>query len=71
MPYQSYHSFYLTLIQKIVKASFVGWVDEKGVKSLKMVIIGVKEPKYLPFEGNITQDTYTDLIEKLTRDVQV
>lgn len=65
MSYKNYHSFYLTLIQKILKASFVGWVEEKGNKSLK--IVKDKVVKELPFPNNaeITEETYKDLIDKL------
>lgn len=67
MSYQSYHSFYLDLIKKIVKASFVGWVEVKGEKFLRVIIN--KDEKLLPFPAKkeITEETYTDLIEKLTK----
>lgn len=64
MPYQSYNSFYLELIKKILKASFVGWVFEKGGKFLKVVVN--KKEHLIPFKGEVTQSTYEDLIKKLT-----
>ena len=65
MPYQSYHSFYLELIQKVLKASFVGWLEDTGKKSLRVVVD--KKEHNIPFEGNITEETYKDLIDKLTK----
>lgn len=64
MSYQSFHSFYLELVKKILKASFVGWVDVKNEKFLKVVIDGKTRP-LIPFKGEITEATYEDLIDKL------
>lgn len=64
MSYQTFHNFYLELIKKILKASFVGWQEEKGKKSLRVVVN--KKEHIIPFEGNVTQGTYEDLITKLT-----
>ena len=66
MAYQTFHSFYLDLIKRMVKASFVGWVEQKGEKFLRVIIN--KEENLLPFPVNkeITEETYTDLIDKLT-----
>lgn len=64
MPYQSYNIFYLELIKKILKASFVGWIEIKDKKVLKFVIN--KKEHLIPFIGEITEHTYTDLIDKLT-----
>lgn len=60
----NYHSKYLSLIKRILKADFVGWVNEKNVNFLR-VKVG-KNEHFLPFEGGeITEDTYKRLIEEL------
>ena len=66
MSYQTFHSFYLELIKKILKASFVGWQEDMGKKSLRVVVN--KKEHIIPFEGNVTEGTYKDLITKLTTD---
>jgi len=67
MPYQTYNSFYLELIKKILKASFVGWVEQKQEKFLRVVIN--KQEKMIPFPSGklVTEETYEDLIDKLTK----
>lgn len=66
MPYQNYNTFYLEFIKKILKASFVSWVDIKKEKALKVVVN--KKEHLIPFSGEVTEETYKDLIEKLTKD---
>lgn len=65
MPYQNYNTFYLELIKKILKASFVGWVEIKEQKVLKVIVN--KKEHLIPFTGEVTEETYTDLIDKLTQ----
>lgn len=57
------HSHYLNIVKRILKADFVGWVEEKDKKSLKVKIKG--KEFILPFEGEITHETYSDLIKNL------
>jgi hypothetical protein len=58
------HNYYLNLIKKITKASYVGWIDEKGSKTLRVVID--KKENLLPLiGGDITIGTYTQLISSL------
>lgn len=59
------HNRYLTLLKRLLKADFVGWIDDKGKLSLK-VKVG-KNIHFLPLEGgdNITEDTYNKLINEL------
>lgn len=59
------HNRYLTLLKRLLKADFVGWIDDKGKLSLK-VKVG-KNIHFLPLEGGdtITEDTYNKLINEL------
>lgn len=58
------HNRYLSVIKRILKADFVGWINEKDKKSLK-VKVGSSE-HFLPLEGGeITEDTYKRLINEL------
>jgi len=56
------HNLYLDAIKKLLSASFVGWVQEKDKKSLRIVIN--KKELFLPFEGGeiITEESYKKLI---------
>lgn len=65
------HSYYLNIIRRILKASFVGWVTNKDKKSLK--IVKNKKEHILPFEGEIRHETYAKFIKDLitpTEDAQ-
>ena len=65
----SEHSKYLEIVKKLLKADFVGWITEGDKKSLKIKV--KKNVHILPMEGEITEDTYKDLVRKLlTPDVQ-
>lgn len=57
------HNYYLNVIKKLLKASFVGWVTNKGNKSLKLVVN--KKEHLLPLNGEIGHGTYTELIKEL------
>ena len=64
------HSYYLNIIKRILKASFVGWIEEKGNKSLRVIIKG--KDHLIPLEGGeIGHETYTDLIKNLLADGEV
>lgn len=60
------HNFYLTIIKKLLGASFVGWEQVKNEKQLKITV--GKKQFYLPFDlgKDITEDSYKDLIQTLT-----
>ena len=59
------HNTYLDAIKKLLSASFVGWVQEKDKKSLRIVIN--KKELFLPFEGGelITEESYKKLIKDI------
>jgi hypothetical protein len=59
------HSYYTGIIKNILKASFVGWIEEKDKKSLRIVIN--KKEFLLPLEGGteITHETYNQLVKGL------
>lgn len=59
------HNHYLTQIKRLLGASFVGWVQEKKSKHLKIVIN--KREMILPFEGGdiIGEDSYRELIKNI------
>lgn len=59
------HNYYLNIIRRMLKASFVGWVTRKDKKSLKVVVN--KKEHLLPLEGEIGHETYTELIKELLR----
>ncbi len=58
------HSYYLNIIRRILKASFVGWVTNKDKKSLRVIVN--KNEHILPFVGEITHETYAKFIKDLT-----
>ena len=58
------HNYYLNLIKKVTRASYVGWIEEKGSKTLK-VVIDNKENLLPLIGGDITVGTYTQLISSL------
>ena len=58
------HNYYLNVIKKMLKASFVGWITEKDSKTLFVKVNGKSLP--LPLEGgDITEETYRRLILEL------
>ena len=59
------HNYYLNIIKRLLGASFVGWVNEKDKKYLKVTIN--KQNITLPFEGGdiISEDSYKDLIKNI------
>ncbi len=57
------HSEYLNVVKKLLKADFVGWVTEKDNKFLRIKV--GKNEHLLPMEGEITADTYKDLVRKI------
>lgn len=59
------HNYYLSVIKKLLKASFVGWVTNKNNKALRVVVN--KKEHLLPLEGEIGHGTYTELIKELLR----
>lgn len=61
------HNYYLNLIKKLLKASFVGWVKDKENKYLKIVIN--KNTISLPFEGGdiIGKESYINLINDIIK----
>ncbi len=68
------HSYYLTLLRRLIKASFVGWVSENNKKYLQFKIDG--KTISMVFEGKeITEQDYRKLIENIlengrTREIQ-
>lgn len=58
------HNFYLNILKNILKASYVGWETEKDKKTLRINIQGKSFPMQLS-EGEITENTYRDLINQL------
>jgi hypothetical protein len=58
------HNHYLNFIKKMLKATFVGWETYKGSKTLKVIIDGKVFPMKLS-DGDITEDTYRQLITEL------
>lgn len=66
----SLHSHYCNIIRRMLKASFVGWVQENEKNSLRVVIN--KKEHYLPLEGGpIGEETYQKLIKELLNNEQV
>lgn len=61
------HNYYLNLIKKLLGASFVGWVNEKDGKHLKIVVN--KQTMALPFEGGeiIGKESYINLIKEIVK----
>ena len=61
------HNYYLNLIKKLLKASFVGWVKDKENKYLKIVIN--KNTISLPFEGGdiLGKESYINLINNIIK----
>ena len=59
------HNQYLSAIKRLLGASFVGWVQEKNKKYLKVTV--KKQDIFLPFEGGdlITEDSYKKLIKDI------
>jgi len=59
------HSQYLSAIKRLLGASFVGWIQERDKKYLKVTV--KKQDIILPFEGGalITEDSYKDLIQNI------
>ena len=63
------HSFYLNIVKRILRASYVGWVTEKDKKYLRVVVKGTEHQ--LPIEEEIRHETYAKLIKELTTDEQL
>lgn len=65
------HSYYLSIIKRILKASFVGWITDKNTRSLMVKVAGKEH--LLPLEGEeINHETYSHLIKNLvTKDEQL
>lgn len=59
------HNYYLSQIKKLLRASFVGWVQEKEDKYLKIVINKQSIP--VPFDKGkiITEDSYKKFIKDI------
>ena len=59
------HNQYLSAIKRLLGASFVGWVQEKNKKYLKVTV--KKQDIFLPFEGGemITEESYKVLIKNI------
>jgi hypothetical protein len=58
------HSKYLNIVRKLLKADFVGWITEKGKRSLRVKV--KNNEHFLPLEGEeINEETYRDLINKI------
>jgi hypothetical protein len=59
------HNHYLNTIKRLLGASFVGWVNEKDKKYLKVNINN--QNITLPFEGGdvISEESYKDLIKNI------
>lgn len=58
------HSHYCNIIRRILKASFVGWIQE-GNKQFLRIIVNKKE-HLMPLEGGeIGEETYKRLINEL------
>ena len=59
------HNQYLSAIKRLLQASFVGWIQEKNKKYLKVTV--KKQDIFLPFEGGdlITEDSYKKLIKDI------
>lgn len=59
------HNQYLSAIKRLLGASFVGWVQEKDKKYLRVVV--KKQEILFPFEGGemITEDSYKELIKDI------
>lgn len=59
------HNQYLSAIKRLLGASFVGWVQEKNKKYLKVTV--KKQDIFLPFEGGelITEESYKKLIKDI------
>jgi hypothetical protein len=61
------HNYYLNIIKKLLRASFVGWVTDKQGKYLKIVVN--KNTMALPFEGGdiIGEESYKNLIREIIK----
>lgn len=59
------HSQYLSAIKRLLGASFVGWIQEKDKKYLKVTV--KKQDILLPFEDgkSITAESYEVLIKDI------
>ena len=59
------HNQYLSAIKRLLGASFVGWIQEKNKKYLKVTF--KKQDIFLPFEGGemITEESYKVLIKNI------
>ena len=59
------HNHYLNIIKRLLRASFVGWVNDKDKKYLKVNINN--QNITLPFEGGdiISEESYKDLIKNI------
>jgi hypothetical protein len=67
----NYHSIFLNLLRKKVKASFVGYVETKGKYQLKVIVN--KVPTYFDLVGtpnDVTPQRYLELIENIELNVQ-
>lgn len=63
----SIHNYYLSVIKKLLRASFVGWVTDRQGKYLKIVVN--KNAMALPFEGGdiIGEESYRKLIREIIK----
>lgn len=60
------HNYYLSIIKRLLGASFVGWVEEKESKQLRIRVKG--KETLLPLQnGEIGEETYRDLIKNLIK----
>jgi hypothetical protein len=61
------HNHYLNTLKRLLNASFVGWVNEKDKKYLKITVN--KKDINLPFEGGelISEKSYLDLIKNILK----
>jgi len=61
------HSYYLNIIKEMLKASFVGWVEDRKGKYLKIIVN--KNVMALPFEGGdvIGEESYKKLINDIIK----
>ena len=59
------HNYYTTLIKRLTKASFVGWVSEGNKKYLQIKIDG--KTLSIAFEGygDATENDYQGLIQQI------
>lgn len=61
------HNYYLTTIKKMLGASFVGWVQDRNGKYLKITVKG--NTTNLPFQGGeiIGEESYRKLINDILK----